>query len=157
MERRTVITRSLQTVGGLSVGIFAGPSLITALSPLIRSKPEDAWRDIGAAEHFPIGRTLKTTVKMSEGSQLAALDKFVYVRRESEGDFVVFSPSCTDLGCPVNWDQASECFFCPCHGGIFAKDGEPMAGPPKKPLYRYEFRLRDGRLAIDLHSVPAHI
>jgi hypothetical protein len=64
----------------------------------------------------------------------------VYVWRPTDEEVVVFSRSCTDLGCPVIWDGGSQCFFCPCHGGIFARDGRRMAGPPDRELYRYANR-----------------
>jgi Rieske Fe-S protein len=54
----------------------------------------------------------------------------------------------------VNWDAGSQCFYCPCHGGIFDREGVPMAGPPPEPLYRYTTRVRDGVLEIDARSVP---
>ncbi|WP_164102419.1 QcrA and Rieske domain-containing protein [Candidatus Laterigemmans baculatus] len=90
----------------------------------------------------------------AKGASGAAVAQSVYVWRRSAEEVVVFSRSCTDLGCPVTWDPGSHCFLCPCHGGIFAKDGERMAGPPDRPLYRYANRVRDGRLEIDLSSVP---
>jgi menaquinol-cytochrome c reductase iron-sulfur subunit len=80
--------------------------------------------------------------------------KGVYVWREDATAVVVFSRHCTDMGCPVQWDPGSEWFYCPCHGGVFSQEGEPKAGPPKFPLYRYRFRVRDGELEIDLRSIP---
>jgi menaquinol-cytochrome c reductase iron-sulfur subunit len=81
-------------------------------------------------------------------------ERGVYVWRRSEQEVVVFARNCTDLSCPVTWDPGSQWFFCPCHGGIFSKDGERMAGPPKRPLYRYTNRIRDGVVEIDLRSLP---
>jgi menaquinol-cytochrome c reductase iron-sulfur subunit len=57
----------------------------------------------------------------------------------------------------LDYDRGSACFFCPCHGGIFRQNGERLAGPPKRPMYRYAHRLRDGIVEIDLQSVPAGI
>jgi Rieske Fe-S protein len=73
---------------------------------------------------------------------------------ESPDQFVVFSRACTDLSCPVRWDPGSQWFFCPCHGGIFDRRGEPRAGPPAVPLHRYQTRIRDGILEVDVFSVP---
>ena len=78
----------------------------------------------------------------------------VFVWQRSESRFVVFSRSCTDLGCPLDYDPGSTCFFCPCHGGIFGQDGERLAGPPNRPMYRYAHRVRDGVLEIDVSSIP---
>jgi menaquinol-cytochrome c reductase iron-sulfur subunit len=67
---------------------------------------------------------------------------------------VVFSRNCTDASCPVVFDAGSDCFLCPCHGGVFSKDGTPLHGPPPRPLWRYAARVRAGVLEIDLNSLP---
>ena len=104
---------------------------------------------------FPIGRVQQAVVSLGRGEADAALQtQGVYVWRSTETEVVVYSRSCTDLGCPVTWDPGSQWFYCPCHGGIFDREGERRAGPPNKPLYRYAIRLVDGDLEIDLHSVP---
>ena len=33
--------------------------------------------------------------------------------------------------------------LCPCHGGIYNINGEYVAGPPPRDLYRYDFEVRD--------------
>lgn len=96
-------------------------------------------------------------MRVERGDWARSLDeKGVYVWRKSEkeADVVVFSRNCTDLSCPVKFDEGSECFYCPCHGGIFDKQGIPLAGPPSVPLYRYANRVRGGVLEIDLNSLP---
>jgi menaquinol-cytochrome c reductase iron-sulfur subunit len=82
-------------------------------------------------------------------------EQAVFVWRRSEADVVVFSRSCTDLGCPLDYDRGSTCFYCPCHGGVFTQDGQRLTGPPNAPMYRYSHRVRDGVLEIDLSSIPA--
>ncbi|MEE9614117.1 MAG: Rieske (2Fe-2S) protein [Thermodesulfobacteriota bacterium] len=55
------------------------------------------------------------------------------------GDEVVaFSRVCTDLGCLVSWDKVGERFVCPCHQGIYDRDGKNISGPPPRPLDRFE-------------------
>jgi menaquinol-cytochrome c reductase iron-sulfur subunit len=90
------------------------------------------------------------------GDGLAHLPQFkgVFVWRETADRLVVYSRNCTDLSCPVTWDEGSGWFYCPCHGGIFNQQGEPVAGPPNRPLYRYATRVREGVVEIDLKSLP---
>ena len=61
----------------------------------------------------------------------------VYVARRGER-FVAFDARCTHMACPVRPevrpDGALGGFACPCHGGRYAADGAPTAGPPQKPL-----------------------
>jgi menaquinol-cytochrome c reductase iron-sulfur subunit len=58
------------------------------------------------------------------------------------------------MGCPVRWLADAELFMCPCHGGIYYKDGTVAAGPPPKPLYRFAVRVVDGTVEIRSAPVP---
>src|SRR5205823_10482499 len=42
---------------------------------------------------------------------------------------LVLEQTCTHLGCPVAWTPASNTFNCPCHGSVFNKKGNRIAGP----------------------------
>jgi Rieske Fe-S protein len=39
-------------------------------------------------------------------------------------------------------------FYCPCHNGVFAKDGTVVSGPPPRPLDRFEVKIEDGILYV---------
>lgn len=41
---------------------------------------------------------------------------------------------CSHFGCRVQWEAARERYHCPCHEGVFDRDGRPVAGPPTRPL-----------------------
>lgn len=155
LDRRTYAIRVLAfggTVGSFVIGI---PALLAAFSARIRGRQKHAWRSAGIASDFKLGEITPAEVSTDRGDWSKTLDRLtVFVWRQTDDRFVVFSRSCTDLSCPVTFDPGSECFFCPCHGGIFAKNGTPLAGPPKRPLYRYETRIREGNLEVDLHSLP---
>ena len=81
----------------------------------------------------------------------------VTVARRTEGDdaldFVALSTICPHLGCKVHWEAHNERFFCPCHNGVFAPDGEPLAGPPAEAgqrLSEYPLQVKDGMLFIEV-------
>lgn len=134
------------------------PSLAYLFDSGKKRPDSQSWRNLGKLEQFPIGKMQEVHLEIKDESWRQTLSpKSVYVWRQTESEFIIFSRSCTDLGCPITWDPGSQWFFCPCHGGIFAKDGEPKAGPPKKPLYRYASRIRNGILQIDTHAVPPMI
>jgi quinol---cytochrome c reductase iron-sulfur subunit, bacillus type len=77
-------------------------------------------------------------------------------RRESGRVYVVadggrlfcLSSTCTHLGCTVHWDQARREFLCPCHGGVYARDGSVVAGPPPRPLERLPVRIEGQELLL---------
>lgn len=61
----------------------------------------------------------------------------------------VLSNHCTHLGCPVRWLPDRGEILCPCHGGIYSINGEHLAGPPPRGLYRYDFEVRgDGGIYV---------
>lgn len=161
MERRQVLTRLVHGGSAIVAAVVGVPTLIYAVSPGMRDEHASTWRDVGAIDDFPLGKITASMVQRErvEGTDQtnpnrATLRPGVYVWRVDEKATIVFSRSCTDLGCPVTFDRGSECFLCPCHGGIFSKQGDPMAGPPDRPLYRYVTRVEDGILQVDITSVP---
>ena len=140
------------TVAAAVIGI---PAAISALSPVWNHRRAERWRSAGRIDRFPLERIEPAVVQVGRNDWARSLDsKTVYVYRRSADEVIVYSRNCTDLSCPLVFDAGSECFFCPCHGAIFGKEGNPMAGPPKRPLYRYANRVRDGELEIDLDSLP---
>jgi menaquinol-cytochrome c reductase iron-sulfur subunit len=155
MNRRILLTIAMSLGGGLLAALVAIPSLLSAISPSLIGRSKERWRAAGTVDQFPLDQVTPATIPVNRGDWAQSLqEKTVYVWRKGPEEFVVYSRNCTDLSCPVTFDTGSECFFCPCHGGIFAKDGTPMAGPPKVPLYRYAYRVQNGSLEIDLSSLP---
>ena len=156
MRRRTLFKWLISGVGAVTGLAIVGPALINAFSPTARPRSQ-TWRGIGSPRRFPLGEVVQATVPSPHETYPVEVlpARAVYVWQRAPGNFVVFSRTCTDLGCPVKYDPGSEFYYCPCHGGIFNKAGERVAGPPEKPLHRYAARVRDGVLEIDLGSVPA--
>jgi menaquinol-cytochrome c reductase iron-sulfur subunit len=62
--------------------------------------------------------------------------------------------NCTHLGCPVRWLADADLFMCPCHGGVYYQDGTVAAGPPPKPLIRYDVRTVSGQVEIKTMAIP---
>jgi menaquinol-cytochrome c reductase iron-sulfur subunit len=155
MTRRSFF--GLLVTGGalIAAGVVGIPALITGLSPALQGRRREVWRPVGRLDAFPVGTAHEGLVPADRRAWPRSLGRqAVFVWRRSEDAVVVFSRSCTDLGCPLDYDPGSACFFCPCHGGIFARDGARLAGPPNGPMYRYAHRVRDGVLEVDLASLP---
>jgi len=73
----------------------------------------------------------------------------VWFIREGSKMYALWS-RCTHLGCTPNWFQAESRFRCPCHGSNFNLDGDVIAGPAPKPLWRVAlYRTPDGTLIVD--------
>jgi menaquinol-cytochrome c reductase iron-sulfur subunit len=155
MTRR--IFFGLLVTGGavLVAGVVGIPAFLSGLSPALQSRRREAWRSVGRLSDFPSGAVSVGVIPADRDVWPRSLPRqAIFVWRRSEADLVVFARSCTDLGCPLDYDPGSTCFFCPCHGGIFAQDGERLAGPPNGPMIRYAHRVHDGNLEIDVSSIP---
>lgn len=141
--------------GVATAGMIGVPALVSVVSPAVKSRRAPQWKTLGKIRDFPVGGMKRAVISIPETFWSRSLgEKSVYVWRASESEIIVYSRSCTDLGCPVRWDPGSEWFYCPCHGGKFAKDGEVVSGPLRKPLYRYAVRIRNGEVEIDVNSLP---
>jgi menaquinol-cytochrome c reductase iron-sulfur subunit len=155
MTRRS-LSGLLVAAGSLFVaGVIGIPVLLTGLSPALQPRRREAWRPVGRLDDFAAG-AMHRIVVATEGNvwPRSLRQHAVFVWRRSETDLVVFSQNCTDLGCPLDYDPGSRCFFCPCHGGIFAQDGERLAGPPNGPMHRYAHRVQGEMIEIDVTSIP---
>jgi len=65
--------------------------------------------------------------------------------RLDDGKLLAFGQKCTHLDCAVTPDLPNGKFVCPCHHGYFdAMTGQPLAGPPRRPLPRITLEVRDG-------------
>lgn len=156
LTRRTFLMRSLALVTGAIAASLAALGLGAITAPALR-KDASQWSPIGrpgepgpgepdlATPNTPL---LTSFTKLSHDAYMAARPEQipVFVVNEGNGKFTIFDVRCTHLGCPISWDDNVTQFDCPCHGAIFAPDGKVLAGPPSRPLDRYESKLEDGVL-----------
>jgi len=113
------------------------------------------WVNVGPLESFKEGET----------AQVGFHDPYIlpwdgvsghrsaWVRRQPDKNFTVFAVNCTHLGCPVRWEPNADLFMCPCHGGVYYKNGEVAGGPPPRPLHTYPVRIVDNHLQIQVGTV----
>ncbi len=137
-ERRRFLSGAFMTLG-LTLGLGAmGARFMQFLMPdvaakksseILLGKVEDLSGD--GAKFFDVA-----------GKKVALL--------KNEDGFIAYSRICTDLGCLISWDSAKDQFICPCHIGIFDRNGKNISGPPPRPLDRYEVVKRGKSVYIKL-------
>lgn len=75
--------------------------------------------------------------------------------RLASGALVAYDRRCTHLSCPVLWNEREGRIDCPCHRGMFdPATGEPLAGPPERPLVRVALEIRDARVWATGYAPP---
>lgn len=147
-----LFSSGLAALAGLILGL---PIVSFFVSPAYRKQKRE-WRPVGKVDSFKVGETVE--VKFLESAPLPWVGQVgtsaAWLRRVDAEEFVVFAINCTHLGCPVRWLAKAELFMCPCHGGVFYKDGAVAAGPPPHPLHRYEVRVVADQVEIRTSPVP---
>jgi menaquinol-cytochrome c reductase iron-sulfur subunit len=152
-DRRNFFTTVSVIAGALAAAIVAAPSITFLLG--LRKAPQ-VWRSVGRLDEFQLGTTVR--VSFLDPSPLpwsgVTAQTAAWLRRSGEQEFVAFSVHCTHLGCPLRWLPEADLFMCPCHGGVFYKDGQVASGPPPKPLVRYPVRVSEGLVEILTSPIP---
>jgi len=153
--RRSFILKILWACSAFIGILLAIPILGAVLEPLFRKIPI-TWRIVGKISDFETGKTV--LVKYTDASPLpwagVTAQTASWLRKVSDEEFVAFSVNCAHLGCPVRWIPDAELFLCPCHGGVYNKDGSYAAGPPPHGLSRYPVRVRNGNVEIRSSPIP---
>lgn len=73
-------------------------------------------------------------------------DPAILLRPDAES-LVAYSSQCTHLQCPVLPEMETGRLHCPCHAGYFdLRTGEPLAGPPRRPLPEIKLDVRGSQI-----------
>jgi menaquinol-cytochrome c reductase iron-sulfur subunit len=155
LSRREFFPKLGIALSGVIAFLIAIPVVGALLAPYFRHTPR-TWRKVGRLADFKIGETV--LVKFRDSSPLPwsgiTAETASWVRRISENQFLALSINCAHLGCPVRWIADAELFLCPCHGGVYYKDGSYAAGPPPHGLSQYPVRVRNAYVEILTSPVP---
>ncbi|WP_317889883.1 Rieske 2Fe-2S domain-containing protein [Sutcliffiella deserti] len=54
--------------------------------------------------------------------------------KDESGRYHLVHPTCTHMGCDVEWNDAERTWDCPCHASRFSYKGDVLEGPAVKPL-----------------------
>ncbi|MDQ2753635.1 MAG: Rieske (2Fe-2S) protein [Bacteroidota bacterium] len=156
ISRKKFMVRLSLSLAGLSAAVAAVPVVSALVAPLLE-KVKQTWRTVGTLNDFPLSSTKLVTFENADPKSYAGVTakSAAWLRRNDKDEFIAFAANCTHLGCPVRWEENSQLFMCPCHGGVYYKDGTVAAGPPPKPLTRYEVRVNNGD--VQIKTSPLHI
>jgi menaquinol-cytochrome c reductase iron-sulfur subunit len=155
ITRRRFFEKLSIGLGALCGAILSVPLVGFVMAPLFRKTPQD-WVSLGKVDEFEVGKTVNRTFTDPSPLPWAGITSksAAWLRRESETEFIAFSVNCTHLGCPIRWLPDAELFMCPCHGGVYYKDGTVAAGPPPRPLFRYAVRIEKGEVLLQTAAIP---
>ncbi|RJP50198.1 MAG: ubiquinol-cytochrome c reductase iron-sulfur subunit [Anaerolineaceae bacterium] len=147
--RRNFMKAAIAGIGGLIGAAFGLPAIPYIMGPALQ-KESDNWIQLGSVSkvELNIPTLFKKTIETQTGWINTEEEISVYVLTSNGQDYFVMSNVCTHLGCRVRWIPENDGFFCPCHNGVFSKDGNVVDGPPPRPLDRFESKVEDGVIFI---------
>ena len=143
----SLVTGAITALIGLGLGI---PAIAYIIGPALKKEESQDWIRLGSTSKVELGlpTLFKTKIQRQTGWIVNEKEISVYVRTENGREFVAMSNICTHLGCRIRWIADREEFFCPCHNGVFDKDGRIVSGPVPRPLDRFDTKVEDGQLFI---------
>ena len=155
LNRRSFVAGVVTFLGGIIATVIGLPAIGYLLSPSLRnaaSVSPDEWVPLGSVEDLVVGepRLFSFTRTQRVGWETTAQSYGIYVVRKPGDRFDVFSNVCTHLSCRVSWQEDLNEYLCPCHDGHFDVDGSIISGPQPRPLDRFEHRVTEGTLEIQL-------
>jgi len=148
-DRRMFLkTAALFGCAALVTGIPLGTYVI---SPALK-KSANKWIDFGSVEDLEKNNftMLSYEYMVKDGWIVLPQRGFVWARIDHNRKIKIFSSTCTHLACNVIWQKETSVFECPCHSGRFDAEGQPIAGPPTRPLSVLEHKVEDGNLLVSM-------
>lgn len=95
----------------------------------------------------------KTNVPPVEGTPFTVTQGKFYVVHTPDGVLANYW-RCVHLGCTVPWKPAEHRFHCPCHGSIYAYDGQRIAGPAPRSMDYFPVTVKpNGDLVVDTGTI----
>jgi menaquinol-cytochrome c reductase iron-sulfur subunit len=134
LTRRQMIIATGAGAAGIAA-LLTVPAVGFVLSPLFQ-KTRISFIRVGPIDNIPLGTPTPLTVPVPSGEayDTTPVNRIVYVVRKRGGDTLALTNVCTHMQCDVHWDPSRQQFLCPCHGGLYDRDGINVGGPPPSPL-----------------------
>lgn len=138
VDRRTLLRSAMWG----STLLFLGQTATAGLAMFWPRKVSGFGSTInaGPVENFPVG----SVTRFAQG-------KF-FISRLEEGVIALYW-KCPHLGCTVPWLPEEGKFHCPCHGSIYERTGQNIAGPAPRPMDYMNVTIENGNILVDTGNI----
>ncbi len=150
---RRVFLGYMIATAGTFIGIVAGlPIVGYIVSPLFAKPKDGTWVSLGKVDEFSKSndpQMVQFTLTQEDGWTEVKQARTAWVVPQGGGNFTVFNGQCTHLGCAYTWQTQGEyagTFHCPCHDGVYDRNGRVLSGPPPRPLDTLQIKIENGQL-----------
>ncbi len=139
-DRRSVLTTFVTAGMGVIGAALAGLVGLVA-APRARDAARRWRRAASVFDSAPISRLrpFSRNARRMAGTRRAPRPSSSSIARVTRHK--ALSATCSHLGCRVRWDAPKKQYLCPCHGGVYDRDGKVVAGPPPRGLDPVNVRL----------------
>lgn len=72
----------------------------------------------------------------------------VLVKRKKDQSIMALDPTCTHMGCIVEWNGKQNAFICPCHDSKFKQDGTRIEGLAPSNLTQYQVKIQNKTIFV---------
>ena len=150
INRREFLRKATWAIGGVISVAMGIPAVAYIVGPALEKSKLQNWIRLGDITKVELGTPtlFKAKIERQAGWIITEERLSVYVLTDNGRDFAAMSNICTHLACRVRWISEREEFYCPCHNGVFDKEGNVVSGPPPRPLDRYEIKVENNQLFI---------
>ncbi len=147
--------RRLLVVLGAGAATVAGTPVAAALLepvglPTVREG--DEFVDVAALEDISVDKPLRVTIRADRHDAWTTFRNVelgsAWILKNADGSVTAFSSVCPHLGCSVSFVAKDDQFECPCHDGVFSRDGAKISGPPPRGLDKLQARVEGGRVFV---------
>ncbi len=147
MSRRNFLKTAVLT--GCTALITGVPLVTYAIFPSLKEGVSN-WIDLGPVKDLEPNNfnMLSYEFMVKDGWIILPQRGFVWARANARQKIKIFSSTCSHLACNVIWQEETQEFVCPCHSGRFNADGQPIAGPPSRPLLVLDHKVEDDNLQV---------
>lgn len=149
LSRRAFITTSILAGGAVAMTMI--PVVKTVVLPSLH-RGVGKWVEFGSMDGLAVGdfSMLSYEFMVRDGWVDLPQRGFVWATLGPDQSVLVYSSTCSHLACNVIWNKDKGLFECPCHSGLFNAQGQPVAGPPKKPLNLLPNKVENGILSVEI-------
>jgi menaquinol-cytochrome c reductase iron-sulfur subunit len=150
LSRRTFLSIATWAIGGLISAALGIPAIAYIIGPALKRSTTQEWILLGSTVKVELGTPtlFKAKIERKTGWIVNEEEISAYALTDNGRDFIALSNICTHLGCRVRWVADQNKFFCPCHNGVYDKNGNVVSGPPPRPLDHYEVKIENNQLFI---------
>ena len=150
LSRRNFMQTAIWGIGGFIGIVFGVTAVAYVVGPSLKKKQAETWMRLGPTSKVELGiPTLFTYKIQTQTGWLETTEEVsVYILTTDGRTYIAMSNICTHLGCHIRWIAEQDKFFCPCHNGEFDIQGNVVAGPPPRPLDRYDVKVENDQLYV---------